>query len=349
MGQPIIEISFKPAADTTMRSSGSGVVGLILSDGTKEDTTYAYKKGTGVVKSHWTAQNLDYIDLVFQGSPKQVIVERVSATEPSYEDAIKRMKQKKVNFLAIPGLSDENKPEVTKLLKAMRKEKCTIKTVLANTAADDEGIINFCSESIKVTGRTAAYSAQEYTAKVAGCLAGLPLDRSATYYILSDVESFTESTDPDGDVDAGKLILLNDGENIKFGRAVTSLTTVQGDKSEDMKKIKIVTDADMMVDDIKRTFEKQYVGMNNSYDNKIVFMNAIKEYFKQLVRYGVLDDTYEHTVELDVDAIREYLGDKAANMTDDEVKRANTGSYIFLKASVKFSDAIEDLKLVIHM
>ena len=349
MAQPIIEISFKPAADTTMRSSGSGVVGLILSDATNEDTTYVYKTAAGVVESHWTAQNLEYIDLAFNGSPKQMIVERVSSTDPRYEDAIKRMKQKKVNYLAIPELSDEDKPEVIKLLKALRQEKCTIKTVLANTAADDEGIINFCSENVKVTGRTLAYSAQEYTARVAGCLAGIPLDRSATYYILSDVESFTESTDPDDDADAGKLILLNDGENIKLGRAVTSLTTVQGEKSEDMKKIKIVTDADMMVDDIKRTFEKQYIGMNNSYDNKIVFMNAVNEYFKQLVRYGVLDDTYEHTIELDINAIREYLGTSAADMTDDEVKHANTGSYIFLKASVKFSDAIEDLKLVIHM
>ena len=349
MGQPTIEISFKTTADTTVRSSGSGVVGLILGDDTKEDTTYVYKKATGVVKSHWSTRNLDYIDLAFQGSPKQLIVERVSTTEPNYEDAIKRMKQKKVNFLAIPGLSDESKPELTKLLKAMRKEKCTIKTVLANTTADDEGIINFCSDDIKVKGRSTSYSAQEYTARVAGCLAGLPLDQSATYYILSDVESFTESTDPDGDADAGKLILLNDGENIKFGRAVTSLTAVSDDKSKDMKKIKIVIGADMMVDDIKRTFEQQYVGMNNSYDNKVVFMNSIKEYFKKLVRYGVLDDTYEHAVELDIDAISEYLGDKAAEMTDDEIKRANTGSHIFLKASVKFSDAIEDLKFVIQM
>lgn len=349
MGQPVIDISFITTTDTTLRSSGSGIVGLILADDTKEDTTYIYKKATGVVKSHWSTQNLGYIDLAFQGSPKQVIVERVSTTEPNYENAIKRMKQKKVNFLAIPGLSDDSKSDVVKLLKAMRKEKCTIKSVLANTAADDEGVINFCSENIKVKDRTTAYSAQEYTAKVAGCLAGLPLDRSATYYILSDVESFTESTDPDDDADAGKLILLNDGENIKFGRAVTSLTTVSDGKSKDLKKIKIITGADMMVDDIRKAFEEQYIGINNSYDNKVVFMNAIKEYFKKLVRYGVLDDTYEHTVELDVEAISEHLGDAAAEMSNDEIKRANTGSYIFLKASVKFSDAIEDLKFVIQM
>lgn len=39
MGQPVIDVSFKTTADLTMRTSGSGILGLILADDTKEDTS----------------------------------------------------------------------------------------------------------------------------------------------------------------------------------------------------------------------------------------------------------------------------------------------------------------------
>ena len=347
MGQPVIDVSFKTTADLTMRTSGSGILGLILADDTKEDTSYNYKKYTDIVKSHWTVSNLDYLEKGFIGHPKQIIVERVTTTEPNYENAIKRLKQKKVNFIAIPDLTDESKTELIKTIKALRQDKCTIKFVLGNTAADDEGVVNFSSDDIKVG--TKIYTTQQYTVRISGLLAGLALDKSATYQVLPEVEGFTESLDPDGDADAGKLILLNDGEKIKLGRAVTSLKTVSENKSEEMKKIKIGTAMDMMRDDISRSFESDYIGMNNSYDNKIVFMSAIKEYFKKLVRLGVLDDTYSHSVELNVSAIRDFLGDSVSEMADDEVKRQNTGSHIFLTAKIRFADAIEDLHFDIYM
>ena len=76
--------------------------------------------------------------------------------------------------------------------------------------------------------------------------------------LLQKLESITESTTPDADIDGGKFILINDGEKVKVGRGVNSLVTISGDKTEDMKKIKIIDSIDLIRDDIKTSFEKLY-------------------------------------------------------------------------------------------
>ena len=45
----------------------------------------------------------------------------------------------------------------------------------------------------------------EYTSRIAGIVAGIPLNKSVTYYVLDEVKSIKESSTPDDDIDAGKL------------------------------------------------------------------------------------------------------------------------------------------------
>ena len=89
MGLSTINVEFKAAAQTAVKRSANGTVALILKDETKEDTTYVYNNETEVVKSHWTSDNLNYINMAFKGSPKKVIIERIAA-EGSLDDALKR-------------------------------------------------------------------------------------------------------------------------------------------------------------------------------------------------------------------------------------------------------------------
>ena len=87
-----------------------------------------------------------------------------------------------------------------------------------------------------------------------------------TYHVLSDVVAATESATPDQDVDAGKLIIMYDGEKYKIVRGVTSLVATS-DVSRVFKKIKHVEGADMIVSDIRKIFEDEYVGkVTNSYE-----------------------------------------------------------------------------------
>ena len=70
-------------------------------------------------------------------------------------------------------------------------------------------------------------------------------------------------------------------------------------------------------------------------------------YFEKLKTEGVLE---KYSVEIDAEANRKYLKDKGMDvetMADDDVKQANTGSYVFLKATLSILDAIEDIVLPI--
>ena len=51
--------------------------------------------------------------------------------------------------------------------------------------------------------------------------------------------------DADGAINSGKLILINDGRQVKLGRAVTSKTTVTDDEAQALKKIKMVAAVDL--------------------------------------------------------------------------------------------------------
>ena len=169
---------------------------------------------------------------------------------------------------------------------------------------------------------------------------------------MTEVESITESVTPYTDIDAGKLILVNDGSKIKIGRGVNSLTTITDIKGDSFKKIKIVEAIDLIRDDIRSTFENNYVGkVANSYDNRILFIAAVNRYFKDLESQGVLYDKFDNKADIDITAQTEWL--KLTTVIDDwsetDIKQAATGSNLFVMAQVKIQDAVEDLKFSIYI
>lgn len=350
MGLPKILIEFKTLAETFITRSERGIVAVILKDNSNTTETHTYSKESEITKSHYTASNLAFLSLVFMGNPSKVIVERVS-TDGDISTALERLKNKQWYYLTVPGVTEEEKEIVLQFIKEQRTQfHRTFKSVLPNCAADTEGIVNFVTDNIKVGTKT--YTTAEYCARIAGILAGLPLNRSATYYVLPEVESITESETPDEDVDSGKLILINDGTKIKIARGVNSLTTFTDEKGQDFSKIKIIEAIDMIRDDVRTTFEDEFVGkVENSYDNKIVFIAAVNKYFKDLANRGVLYDKFENKAEIDINETREYLSKtKDVSEWDDEsIKTANTGTNVFVKSNIQIQDAIEDMKFGIYM
>ena len=356
MGLPELSIEFKTKAETAVSRSENGIVAIILADDTAVENvkqSYSYALEADITRSHWSETNLDYLNKVFLGSPRRVLVERIASAD-TYDDALARLKNKEWDWLAIPGLEAKS-DEFTKILNwvvAQRAAKKGFKAVLpyvGSNVANNEGVVSFATDDIEVGSKT--YTTYEYCARIAGLLAGLPFTQSATYQVLPEVTSITESATPDEDIDSGKLILINDGEKIKIARGINSLTTLSGNKTEDFKKIKIVEAMDLMRADIRTTFEDNYIGINNSYDNKMMFVAAVNQYFSQLVTEGVLYDEGENYADIDVDAQRAWLAEKydISEYTDDQIRKAKTGSYLFVMANVFFSDAIEDLKFNIFM
>ena len=350
MGLPKILIEFKTLAETLITRSERGIVAVILKDNSNASLTHTYGSESEITKSHYTAANLNLLSLAFLGTPAKVIVERVG-TDGRIDEALERLKNKKWSYLAVPGIADEELDTVVNFIKEQRSTyHKSFKAILPNVAADNEGIINFATDNIKVGSKT--YKTAEFSMRLGGLLAGLPLNRSATYYTLPEVESIQESETPDTDVDNGKLILINDGTKIKIARGVNSLTTTTETKGDDFKKIKIVEAVDMIRDDTRTTFEDDFVGkVENSYDNKIIFIAAINKYFTDLASSGVLYSQFENKAEIDIESTRAWLSQKkdVSAWDDEAIKTANTDTYVFVKANIQIQDAIEDLDFKIYM
>ena len=347
MGLPQINIAFQTLAVTAIARSARGIVALILKDSTSLIfDTKIYTDVTQIDPLDWTATNLDYIQKTFLGSPGMVIVERIATDAVNYSAALARLTNKKWNYLAIPGIVADDVATISTWIKSRRDtDKKTFKAVLPSSVSDHEGIINFTGTGIVVGEDT--YTTAEYCCRIAGILAGLPFTRSSTYYILTEAESITETATPDADIDAGKLILVNDGKHIKIGRGVNSLTTTTVTKGAKFKKIKIMEAIDLMREDIRDTFDGEYVGkVNNSYDNKVLFLTGVNAYFKGLQGDEVLDPNFAALAGIDIDAQELYLqstGLDTSKLTVAQIKEYNTGSKVFVKASGSPLDAMEDL------
>lgn len=354
LGLPEINIVFKGKGVTAVERSARGIVACILKDDTAGgEPLVTYKSITDIDFTQYTETNYNFLKLIYEGNPTTVIVIRVATAEANYNAALKKLKDLKWNYLTVPGIEEANKLLVAAWIKEQREQKKkTFKAVLPKCVGDHEGIINLTTDNIKSTITSKTHTTAEYCARIAGALAGLPLTRSSTFYVLSDIVSADVPDDPDERINAGELVIVFDSEKYKIGRGVNSLTTFTTEKGEDFRKIKIIEGMDLYQDDIRGTYEDYYVGkVINDYDNKQALVAAIGSYHKALLG-DVLDRSYENSVMVNVNAQRQYLESKGIDtsaMDDVAVAKANTGSKVFLTSNVKFVDAMEDLNMDVNM
>lgn len=351
IGLPELHLAFAAAAETAVKRSSRGVVAVVITDDTEGVADLAtYMDAKQVPFEKMTKDNYNYLQLVFAGAPAKVIVLKASAT---MSDTLKRLKDLRFNYLVVPGVTESDQAALVAWIKEMREEQeKTRKLIIANTAADHEGIINLTTDNITSTIGGTTYTADEYCCRIAGIAAGLSLNQSMTYYLLEDVTSCDVPTDADTKIAAGELVIIYDGVNYKIARGVNSLQTVASGKKADMKKIKIVEGMDLYHDDILDVFETTYLGkVVNDLDHKQIFVGEVNSYHKNIIG-DVLSKDFDNTAELDIDAIRKYLklnDIDEENMTDEQVLKANTGSKMFLKSNVLFIDCMEDFDMTTVM
>ena len=351
MPMPSIAISFTEKAISAVKRGERGIVAMILRDANVPATNPVVCLSNEDVPTTLTEANQKQIKLALMGyvnAPKRVLVYVIGESD-EYTDALDYFKTVKFDYLVVPTVVTDGKTDdIVSYVKAQRADGKLIKAVLPNTVADCEGIINFATEKVFVNDEE--YDTEEYCSRIAGIIAGTPITISCTYAPLAELTDCTRLTKAEMDtaVDAGKLIVWFDGEKVKTARGVNSLTTTTGDKGASFQKIKLVDAMDMITDDIRMTAEDSYLGKYaNSYDNKCLLISAIGSYFDQLIADGVLESA---SIGIDVDANRVYLKGKGVDvdaMSDDDIKKANTGSYVYLKATIRILDAIEDIVLPI--
>ncbi len=258
---------------------------------------------------------------------------------------------KKVTWLCCPtAKSDAQTETIVTWVKNQREERNRVKAVLPETEADNEGIVNYATKTVKVGEKE--YTAETFCSRITGLLAGTSNKSSATYAILSDVTECEKKkkAELDEEIDAGKLVLYYDGEKVKVGRGVNSLQTITRGKGKPWKKIRVVEIMDMIHDDLVLLAEDNYIGKYpNTYANKCLLISAINSYLAEMERNGIIEN---YTIDLDVDAIKDYIienkgvtRDEAEAMDEAEIKKQYTDVKVFLAASATLVDVMEDITL----
>ena len=358
MGTPKIIIEFLKKSETLINRSGRGMVVLLLKDDACGQTFTPYAEPDEVSADGWTEKNREYIKMAFTAGPKQLLCVRAVTEEGKMNvtDTLELVRYINFDYLASPYFTKEDCETVKEFIRKVRDEGKKAKAVLPEYEADCEAVVNFANPSVTVmwdeTVEPVTYTAREYCCRIAGILAAVPLTRSSTYYELPEIVDTAGFENIDDEIDKGKLVIIYDGNKYKIARGVTSLQTVTEEHPKDFKKIKVLEGADIIRYDIRSTFEDEFVGkMNNTYDNKQQLIGAINQYLKNL-EDTVVDGENEHYVELDSAAILEWLkkdGVDTDELTEQQIKEANTGSTIFLAGRMKLLDAVEDLHLKIRL
>lgn len=350
MGLPNIIIEFIKKASTAIKRGERGIVAVMIIEDVETPTVTKIEDETKIPEG-LTEANTAYLKRTFLGGQNPVkYVQLVKAA--SFAEGLPLLETFKFNYFAAPPtIAEEEVTEAITYFKELRdSKKIKVKAVLPHAEGDHEGIINFTTDDIVVGKNT--YSAAEYCSRMAGLLAGTPLKMSCTYYVLTEVDDVPKHSKKDLDerIDKGELLLFHDGEKVKIGREVNSLQTIDEDagiKGKIYKSIKAVDIMDMIYDDIHTAIEDTYIGKYpNNYDNKCLVIVAIQAYLDQLKKEELLDKNI--TVGIDIEEQTNYLKEKGENveeMSEQEIKEANTETWIFILGEYEILYAIEDAKV----
>ena len=225
MGAPSITISFIEKAMTAVTRGERGIVMLWVKDTLAapavNPVTVVTEKDIPDSLKDATVEQIKLAMIGYTNAPKKVIVycmgiaddAEKAAIDAGYKKAMEASETIKFNYLAIPTVeTDQKAQEVATWVKTMRDvKKKKIKAVLPNTAADNEGIINYTTETAVKTETVTAkngtkttvdtkYTAEQYCARIAGLIAGTPMTIACTYAPLSELSDCTRLTDIDAPV-----------------------------------------------------------------------------------------------------------------------------------------------------
>ena len=379
LGMPSVNIAFQEAGSEAVVRSQRGIAVLILEEDAATITKLSAPRTIGDEKlealtnpftvyttddipPELSEDNKDYIVKTLKGyvtTPYRVRVMLQAKggegdnTAGKFDESLKKIMPERWDYLAIPTIEEAQKEKIATWIKTNRENKYKkVKVVLPQHAADYEGVINFSNEFVETSQKR--YTGAEYTARIAGLICGTPMTISATYAPLPEVIDCDKHDLDENDekVNNGEFFIWFDGDKYKMSRAMNSLVTTTQGKLEAYQTIKSVDIADMMYDDIKKTAEDSYIGKyTNDYDNKCLLITAITGYFKEL-EDGRLLLRGGSTVDIDVEAVKTWLlkngkktKDELANMSDLEIKKADTKKHVLLKATVTILDAMEDIDL----
>lgn len=376
IGLPKLKIAFEAAAQAVANRAKKGYVGMIIRDETARGL-HKLSSET-MIPLELGEANKAHIKTAFEGSDRgrpslvYLVVIPTEKSQPiaepdedgevraapsdsaALESGLKLLSAVSVDYLAPPpDVTDGELKALDSWVKAQRAAYRTVKLVRPFTGegSDDMGIIQVDEPGLKALGKAA--TAASYCARIAGILAGIPMSMSATYTALPEVTAVTERSEAEqtAAIDAGKLILIHDGQKAKIARGVNSLVTIPPKGKSDWRFIKIVEGMDLITYYLRTTIEDSYIGRYaNIYDNKQLLVAEVLEYLQYLERAGVLNPG-QSFCRIDYERQLNYLksqGVETADMTEQQVLEYQTDSWVFLRCGGRLANAMEDFEVLFN-
>lgn len=360
IGLPNIDIVFQQKAVTAVQRSERGILAIVVKDGkqTQGVTRFTYRRGSDVVKTDYEESNYKDIMRAFDVAVNKVYVFRCAGATDA-KDAVKEIEKVRFNYICTNDANYQQGLATYTRQFNTNSSGHKIVCVVANVeTADSKYIIN-----LKGTGGTlkddTEVTAEDYTIRIASTLCNLPMNRSLTYYVFSDLKSWDDSyIDDENSIDSwiskGFLTLINDDDEVKCGRAVNSLVTFTSTDTEDMSYIIIVESMNLILEDIYTTFKDYYVGKyKNTLSNQRLFISSVNSYFRTLVSEEILDDAYDNHAEIDVETQRNAwtaIGKtEAEDWSDAKVQQMSFRTNVYLAGDVKITNCMEDLKFIVSL
>lgn len=199
------------------------------------------------------------------------------------------------NTMAVVSTDVEDKQSVVSFIKQMREEEGKyVQAVVSDyAAADYEGIINNINGIILNDNKT--IEANDFTAWVAGAIAGADITESLTGKIVEGATGIIGLLDNDGIIQAlgqGKFLLsLNQNGNIRVEKDINSLHTFTPDKGYTFSKNRVIRELDEIGASIEIIWETTYLGkVSNNDAGRTLFKSSIIDYLSTLQNKGAIQD-----------------------------------------------------------
>lgn len=354
LSKPNIDVIFKQKAQTfAARANTSNIILIVKDDTDNTFNTKIYKSLTEVNadSAKYIPENLQAIKDCFVGSIKQCTVIRIGV-EGVIADALAIANGLEPAFIGVYSSVAADQDAVVAWVKTQEENKKSYYGVVANaTAPDSFQVINLVNPQVTFTDSRGLQTADKFIPSFLGYMAGMSDEQGATYMVMSNLFSVVEPENIDTAINAGGLVLFNDEGKVRIALGVNSKTTLAEDETEDMKFIEVIKSMNMMKDDINNTYKNYYLGKyKNKYNNQMIFVSAINDYYKSLEKEDILSEDFENVCDIDVDAKRQYLIDsgktEATDWDDNKVKTFNYGRKIFIKSNIQILEAMTDLSFV---
>lgn len=353
MKLPTIEIIFRQLASTLVARSERGIAVLILKDDTDESfSTRLYQSERELLadKAKYTPANYRQLADVMAFTPAKLYAVRVGTAE-SLTDALAIVaKTVKSAWVAYVGETADYEA-LTEWVKAQRLNGRTYKGIVFDVAVDCKYVVNFGNAKITFADTRGEQTGDQYLPSLLGILAKCNIQRGSTNFICENLTAALEPDDVEAALTAGKLMLVNEFDDVRVGLGINSMTTLAGGNTEDMKFIDIIETMDLIEDDIRNTFKEIYQGSyKNNLDNQMLFVSAVNTYLDTLARGEVLDIGYANRAEVDVETQRAawaQIKPEAEYWDDATVRNTAYKRSVFLGGDIKINGVMENLKFVI--